>query len=60
MSVQCVYDYAQLQYATEHTSDNLPSCPPDKHQSSNVDNQNEGTFLTLFKEYIHYLSLIHI
>ena len=59
MSVQCVYDYAQLQYDTEHTSDNLPSCPSDKHQSSNVDNQSKGTFLTrkLFKEYIHYKGL---
>ena len=60
MSVQCVYDYAQLQYCTEHTSNNLPSCNPDKHQSFDVNNQSEGTFLTrkLFKEYIHYKGLL--
>ena len=54
--MQCVYDNAQLQYDTEHTSDNLPSCPPDKRQSSDVDNQSEGTSLTskLFIQYIQY------
>ena len=57
MSVQCVHDYDQLQYDTEHTSDNLP----DKHQSSDVVTRAKGpgAFLTrkVFKEYIHYKGL---